>query len=437
MKNILFCLLLILMSCSHFSAYAQYNDEPEALDLPGDNLNLYAVLDVFQKSKTLEEFESAINDQESKINNLDLNNDNQIDYIQVVSEKKDNTHFIVLQVAINQSQKQDVAVIEVQKNKKGEIIVQIIGDEELYGKKYIIEPKDLAQRMDTPNPGYSGATTTIINNNTTNNYNSDSGSTVSAWPVVLHLFSPLFISWHSPWRWGYYPSYWRPWRPVYYQSYWGYHRHYHNHFYFHRTGVLRAPYYNRYYANRRVYSPIVRNNRVNGLYRSTYNGRVYRKPISPIVRPNGSNRPGANRPTTLPSNRYPNRPIVPNNGANRPTTLPSHRPVNNNNGSNRPTTLPSHRPVNPNNGSNRPVTLPSNRVPSDNRPVSPVSRPNTPVSRPSVPVTRPATNPVTRPAHHPVSRPAGNPVSRPETRPQAQPSSRPASSNRSSGRGSN
>ena len=93
MKNVLPYLILLLISCFSISTYAQSNDEPEVLGLPGDNLNLYAVLDVFQKSKTLEDFEKAINDEEGKINNLDLNNDNTIDYIQVVSEKKGDSFF--------------------------------------------------------------------------------------------------------------------------------------------------------------------------------------------------------------------------------------------------------------------------------------------------------------------------------------------------------
>lgn len=346
MKQVFIILTLFVVNSFIFSVYGQYNDEPEALDLPGDNLNLYAVLDVFQKSKTLEDFETAINIQDNKINNLDLNNDNETDYIRVVSEKKGNAHFIVLQVAINTTEKQDIAVIEVERNKKGEVIVQIIGDKELYGKDYVVEPEEVSKRVGTPNPGYSGNSTTVINN-TTNNYNSDYGANVSAWPVMLYLFSPLFITWNSPWRWGYYPSYWRPWRPVYYNSYWGYHSHfYHNHYY-RRTVVIRTPYYRSYYSNRRSYSPMVSRNRVNGVYRSTYNGRVYKKPVSPVVRPNVSNRPSGNRPS------------VPNNG-NRPTTLPSNQ--NTNRPTSRPTARPTTRPA-----GTRPVTRPTTRPAGENR----------------------------------------------------------------------
>jgi len=363
MKNVLPYLIFLLISCFSISTYAQSNDEPEALGLPGDNLNLYAVLDVFQKSKTLEDFEKAINDEEGKINNLDLNNDNTIDYIQVVSEKKGDSYFVVLQVAVSSSEKQDVAVVEVTKDKKGQVLVQIIGDEELYGKDYIVEPAEVAKVSGTPNPGYKGEGTVIINNNTTNNYNTNSGPTVSAWPVVVYLFSPLFIPWRSPWYWGYYPPYWRPWRPVYYHNYWGYHRHYYGNHYYHRTVIIRNPGHRVYYSNRRTTSVVVRNNRVNGNYRATYDGRTYRKPTSPGVRPGNVNRPSVNRPTS------------------RPSARPSTRPT---------------MPVD--NSANRPSTRPTNKLPSTN-PVSPSVRPSTPSARPSTrPTTMPAARPATRPA---------------------------------------
>jgi len=52
--------------------------------LPGDNLNLYGVLNLFQQSPTLEQFEKSLNAEDQKVNNLDLNNDGKIDYIHVV-----------------------------------------------------------------------------------------------------------------------------------------------------------------------------------------------------------------------------------------------------------------------------------------------------------------------------------------------------------------
>jgi hypothetical protein len=379
-KNSMYVAIL-LANLFSLSVFSQSDKEPEALGLPGDNLNLYAVLDVFQKSKTLEDFEKAINDKDNNINNLDLDDDKNIDYIQVVSEKDGDSHSIVLQVAVNEKERQDVAVIDVTKDKNGKVVVQIIGDEELYGKDYIVEPANESNVSGTPNPGYKSDGTVIINNNnTTNNYsttnnNASNVSSVSAWPVVLFLFTPLYMPYISPWHWGYYPPYWHPWSPVFYHNYWGYHSHYYGNHYYHRTVVIRNPGHYNHYNSRRNTSVMVRNNRANGNYRSTYDGRTYKKPTAPNARPvvRPSERPSGNRPST--------RPVSPNKPA---------------------TNRPSTRPVSPsNNGATRPTTRPN--VPSTNRPTT----------RPSVPTTRPASRPMpsSRPAssnRQSMSRPSGS-----------------------------
>mgnify|MGYP002063985435 CR=1 FL=1 len=56
----------------------------EYLGLPGDNLNLYAVMNLFQQSETLEGFEQNLNDEGSMINNLDLNGDNLVDVLDLL-----------------------------------------------------------------------------------------------------------------------------------------------------------------------------------------------------------------------------------------------------------------------------------------------------------------------------------------------------------------
>lgn len=358
MKKLFFYFVLFTLGLLGFPAVSQTNSEPEALGLPGDNLNLYAVLDVFQKSKTLEEFEKSINDKETNINNLDLDNDQQTDYIRVLSEKEGKSHYIVLQVPVNSNENQDVAVISVNTSKEGNVRVQVIGDEELYGKDYVVEPSSEATRG-TVNPGYDdNDKTVIINNNTTtttNNYasssNNDALFAANAWAIVIHLFSPRYVVYRSPWYWGYYPSYWRPWRPVFYYDYWGYHRRFYNNYYYRRCSHIRYPAFYSHYTARRSRSLYVNQNRVNGIYRTTYQGRDYKKPIAPP------------RPTPRP-NRPVNRPVTP---TNRPTV---------------------------------PVTRP--------RPTTPVARPE-----PTVPVTRPATRPVSRPATRPVSRPVTRPAATP------------------------
>jgi hypothetical protein len=204
-----------LLFFRHFPGNAQTDDATEKLNLPGDNLNLAAVLDVFQRSPTLEDFEAVLNADTSKINNLDLNNDNQIDYIKVLDKQEGTLHSIILQVDINETESQDVAVIFVEK--KGEDVqIQLVGDEDLYGKDYILEPASDQRSRTTENPGYTGDGTTI---NTTNNYyyNTENYGYASR-PELLssslfmgnnwvYLRTRVCAPWNSPWHWGYYPGY--------------------------------------------------------------------------------------------------------------------------------------------------------------------------------------------------------------------------------------
>lgn len=393
MKRSILFFAILMTGLFSSPVFSQTDDEPVALGLPGDNLNLYAVLDLFQKSKTLEDFEKALNDSDNKVNNLDLNNDGEIDYIEVESHKEGNTHVIVLQVAVNNNETQDVAVIEVEKDKKNNVHVQAIGDEDLYGKNYIVEPADSVSG--TPNPGYKGDATVIVNNNTTNNYNTTNtnpgyvSTSVSAWPVVLFLFSPIYVAYRSPWHWGYYPPYWRPWRPVYYHDYWGYHGHYYRNPYYRRTVVIRNPRYYNNYVSRRNTSVIVRDNRSNGRYNTTYNGRDYKRPepvTRPVTRPaNPSTRPGnTTRPVTRPTNPS-TRPGNTTRPVTRPTN-PSTRPGN--------TTRPVTRPVTPTNPSTRPAVRPTQPTTRPTtRPVTPTSPSTRPAARPTHSGTRPATTP--------------------------------------------
>lgn len=266
MKTLRFTLVLVLLFSMAFFAKAT-DIRAERLNLPGDNLNLYAVMKLFQESETLEAFERGLNDEESRINNLDLNGDNYIDYIKVIDYVDGNNHTIVLQVAINERETQDVAVITVFKDRAGNITVQMIGDEDLYGKNYVIEP----YYAETPNPGYIGnrqpVTTERVVTKTVY-------VEVRTWPVVRYIYAPTYVVYRSPWYWGYYPRHWRPWRAYYWDYYYGYHYHWYDHYYacYRPVRVYNyATYYNNYYYNNyRTYSVTVHNYRANGRYDYTY-----------------------------------------------------------------------------------------------------------------------------------------------------------------------
>ena len=142
MKRILLSLLVIAMSLVSLPVFSQAKQDTASLGLAGDNLDLYAVLDLFLKSKTIEGFEKSLNEQKTGINNLDLDLDKKVDFIKVVTKKESNDSYtFILQVAVSKTETQDVAVILVNRDKDKKVNVQIVGDEELYGKDYVIEPK--------------------------------------------------------------------------------------------------------------------------------------------------------------------------------------------------------------------------------------------------------------------------------------------------------
>lgn len=269
MKKLVYILMVPLMIAA--SSVSKAQDYAEArLGLPGDNLNLFAVMKLFQESETLEGFERTLNDQDSRINNLDLNGDNYIDYIRVIDQPDGDVHVIVLQVAINARENQDVAVFIVQRKANDQVRIQLIGDEALYGKNYIVEP-NYEYAGETPNPGYTGRTTvvqgqTVVVNRVTT-------VEVAAWPLIRFMFLPTYMVWHSPFYWGYYPSYWRPWTPYYWDYYYGYHYNWYPHYYgyyHHHHDYFYPRYHSYYYGARRNYSPYVATNISRGTYRTTY-----------------------------------------------------------------------------------------------------------------------------------------------------------------------
>jgi hypothetical protein len=271
MKKLITTSILALLIAAGSAMRAQ--DWPdEYLGLPGDNLNLYAVMKLFQESETLEGFERNLNDENSRINNLDLNRDNMVDYITVSDYVDGDVHTIVLRTALNRKESQDVAVFTVQRLHNGEVQIQLIGDEALYGKNYIIEPN----YAETANPGYRGkkvkrANVTIV---TTTYYD------IAAWPMIRFIYHPAYTGWHSSWYWGYYPVYWRAWHPWYWHYYYGYHYNWYSHYYVHYRHwdhYRYHGYHDRYYGKIRTYSPVVVVNINKGTYKNTYSRPEQRK----------------------------------------------------------------------------------------------------------------------------------------------------------------
>lgn len=270
-KNII---LLICLSMSSFG-FAQKAD---SLGLPGDNFDLAGALEVFKNSSTPEEFEKAINKNDNDVNNLDLNGDGEVDYVKVIDNKDGNAHTMVLQVEVAKKEIQDVAVIEIEKTKDGNAHIQIVGDEELYGKDYIIEPKEektvsaekIKSDSETDDVYKSKNDNSGFNNNTNNSntvyYNNDPTVYVNVypWPMVQYIYTPAYVVWVSPWYYGYYPGWWSPWRPIYWRNHYWHAHHYHHHYW--HSHYYRSPMAHKGYYGRRISSETVREHQRSGYY---------------------------------------------------------------------------------------------------------------------------------------------------------------------------
>ena len=80
-----FITLIILVFTVITTSFAQDRTTVSAQNSEiSDNLDLRAVSSIFGDSRNLEDFERRLNDPQSQISNLDLNQDNQVDYLRVI-----------------------------------------------------------------------------------------------------------------------------------------------------------------------------------------------------------------------------------------------------------------------------------------------------------------------------------------------------------------
>lgn len=291
------CLLLLYMAAAgcifSLPAFSQSKTDTASLGLAGDNLDLYAVLDLFLKSKTIEGFEKSLNDTKSKINNLDLDLDGKVDFLKVVSKKEDsNSYTFIIQDAVSKTETQDVAVILVNRDKNKKVNVQIVGDPDLYGKDYVIEPKTSSTPAVTANPAYAGSdpvtkdvpasTTTVV---------------VQQAPIVQYVYSPAYVPYYPPYYYGYHPPYFAMATVIavgiYRHNNWYHHGGYYGgHYGGGNTVIINNRNQINHYNNTRNTSNRVQHNNANGSYGNGNRGSASTRPsngASASTRPsNGS-----------------------------------------------------------------------------------------------------------------------------------------------------
>jgi hypothetical protein len=164
----------------------------------------------------------------------------------VLDRYEGNVHAFILQAVISERESQDIAVIELEKLAHGKAVLQIVGDEDIYGVTTIIEP---TREVRT----YAGrrSSATVVN--------------VWAWPSVQYIYGPSYSVWVSPWGGHRRPIWYYTWRPVTYVHYYSYWRPY-------------RPYYATCHTRRIVYAhEIYRpHRRTSVVVHKRYNDRIVR-----------------------------------------------------------------------------------------------------------------------------------------------------------------
>jgi VCBS repeat-containing protein len=154
---------------------------PEVQNL-GDNLNLQALGELVKNSTSAQDIENKLN-QQGSINNLDLNNDGQVDYIKVTEYGSGNQRGFSFTVDVADGQTQEIATIEVAQGANN-AQMNIQGNQQLYG-----------------NNGYY-----------------QSSYSLTDLMIMSYLFRP-HPYYYSPYHYGYYPSYYHSYRSRPYSSY--------------------------------------------------------------------------------------------------------------------------------------------------------------------------------------------------------------------------
>jgi hypothetical protein len=221
------CIVVLLSLGAGITLRAQTISAMDSTEIPGDNFSLEGALELFREAGSPEEFEKLLNAEDRRVNNLDLNGDGEIDYVRVIDKVDGMAHALILQAVISDTESQDIAVIELEKKGNDNAVIQIVGDEDIYGVETIVEPTSESA---------PAKTSTAV------------GVNVWGWPAVRYVYGPSYVLWASPWTWRLRPVWWRPWRPLHRSVFFAY----------------RAPYRQRYavvhthrvVAARRIYAPV-------------------------------------------------------------------------------------------------------------------------------------------------------------------------------------
>jgi len=175
---VIFTVVFLWMFLFVRSSGPRYGDvNIQAMATADNGLDLKAVGELVKQARDAEDLEKLLN-KSGGVNNLDLNEDNKVDYIHITEYGNDRAKGFSLTVQPESGETQEVATIDI--GKEGERAnVEVQGNEQMYGHNHYHH--------------YSSPLTTFL--------------------LMGYLFSPhrMYL---SPWGYGYYPRGYGAYRPV-------------------------------------------------------------------------------------------------------------------------------------------------------------------------------------------------------------------------------
>lgn len=127
-KQLVFALVLMI-AAMNFAACSSTN-EPN--NYAKDGLDLTALTGLVRKSKSAEDLETRLNQPDNPVNNLDLDENNEVDYVNVTEYGSGNEKGFSLTVDLN-GETQEVANIQLQNAGDNLVNYAVTGNEQIYG----------------------------------------------------------------------------------------------------------------------------------------------------------------------------------------------------------------------------------------------------------------------------------------------------------------
>ena len=130
------CVIVLIALLKPSKPKAEYNVNVQTISSAADGLDLKAVGELVKKAKDAEHLERLLNDKKEEVNNLDLNEDGEVDYVKVTEYGDNQVKGFSLTAEPESGEEQEVATIEIEKSGEGQANVQIHGNRQIYGESH-------------------------------------------------------------------------------------------------------------------------------------------------------------------------------------------------------------------------------------------------------------------------------------------------------------